>query len=468
MSYTAPAKVVPGEQYSIVVTVTEETTWIGSFSSSVPIGGLPATLLNSNDLPVLNRDGTWTKTFKYIASDAPYGEYSGHQIWVSDRNGNGITYDLDRITLHDPAHPIDARPAIGGYPGVGSTLTASINAGAGAVTTFIWTSKYHFPGSSYRVSELDLGRYVTVFSTTVFPDGTRRHRTAFSSTIGLGVLAPPAPTLAAPAVGKAVAAGHLHGSDQWVPVGTVTTSVQWFLNGNAVPGATNNSFTPQPADVGKKLRFRVTTSTDSAYYKQTPILQDSPERIVAAATLTAPRPAIRSAAKNDMYPYIGVKLNADAGTWTKGAFLSYQWTRDGKPIKGATRASYAPVPADHKKRIGVTVTGRKPGHTTRSVSSTIVRPSLRTLSVQRIDTSGRHETGHTVKVVRAEGGGSWTTGTKVSYQWYRNGKPIKGATKSSYKIQKADRRTTLTVRATGTKYGYATASSSRSVRLIWG
>jgi|GEM_PF-6485302 len=469
VSYTMPDRVVPGVQYSVTVTVREDTTSLGHFQLTTPPGGVPSHLLNYGDLAVRNPDGTWTGTFNYIANDVPYGTYAGYRLWVSDLNGNHTEADLDPITLHDPFHPVGAQPVISGQPGVGSTLTASISAGAGAVTTFTWWSRAgSCTGPSYRAMSWDHNRSVTVSSTTVFPDGTQRHRIAATPTIGLGVLAPAAPTMAAPVFGRAVTAGYLPGGDQQVPDGKVTTSVQWLLDGKPVPDATSDSFTPQASDIGKKLRFRVTTSTDSPLYEHTPVIQHGPERTVAAASLAAPRPAIRSTAKNDMYTYVGVKLKASAGNWTTGTALTYRWTRDGKPIKGATTSSYAPVPADARKRIGVTVTGRKPGYATKSVSAATVRPILRTLSVPRIDTSGRHESGHTVRAVRAENGGSWTKGTKVTYRWYRNGKAIKGATKSSYKIQKADRGTTLTVRATGTKYGYASASSSRSVKLIWG
>jgi hypothetical protein len=44
----------------------------------------------------------------------------------------------------------------------------------------------------------------------------------------------------------------------------------------------------------------------------------------------------------------------------------------------------------------------------------------------------------------------------VIYQWYRNGIKIKKATKSTYKLTKADRGKRITVKVTGKKRGYHT------------
>lgn len=53
--------------------------------------------------------------------------------------------------------------------------------------------------------------------------------------------------------------------------------------------------------------------------------------------------------------------------------------------------------------------------------------------------------------------GTWTTGTALGYQWFRNGTAIVGATSATRVLAAADQGTSLTVRVTGTKAGYATA-----------
>ena len=58
-------------------------------------------------------------------------------------------------------------------------------------------------------------------------------------------------------------------------------------------------------------------------------------------------------------------------------------------------------------------------------------------------------------------------GVKIRYQWYANGKPIKGATKRKLVVTRALRGKQVWVVMTGAKAGYATAtrSSYKSPRI---
>jgi hypothetical protein len=82
---------------------------------------------------------------------------------------------------------------------------------------------------------------------------------------------------------------------------------------------------------------------------------------------------------------------------------------------------------------------------------------------QRPVVIGYRYLGYTLHAVR----GSWTKGTKFSYRWYRNGKPIKHATKSSYRLKRADVSKRISVKVTGKKAGYLTVSrtSKPTVRV---
>lgn len=62
--------------------------------------------------------------------------------------------------------------------------------------------------------------------------------------------------------------------------------------------------------------------------------------------------------------------------------------------------------------------------------------------------------------------GSWTSGTKVSYQWKREGKAISGATTSSYKLVAADAGKKITVTVTGAKSGYAKLAKTSSSKTV--
>ncbi len=59
-----------------------------------------------------------------------------------------------------------------------------------------------------------------------------------------------------------------------------------------------------------------------------------------------------------------------------------------------------------------------------------------------------------------------TTRASMSYQWKRNGKAIKGATKVKYKLAKADKGKKLSVTATAKRYGYTTGSVTSTAKSI--
>ncbi|MGN0065987.1 MAG: hypothetical protein ACI379_17260 [Nocardioides sp.] len=62
--------------------------------------------------------------------------------------------------------------------------------------------------------------------------------------------------------------------------------------------------------------------------------------------------------------------------------------------------------------------------------------------------------------------GSWNTTVTVKFQWLRNGKVIKGATKATYKVTAKDRRKKLTVRVTASKAGWTGARAvSKAVKV---
>src|SRR5690606_20702727 len=66
----------------------------------------------------------------------------------------------------------------------------------------------------------------------------------------------------------------------------------------------------------------------------------------------------------------GSTLRAEGGTWSAPSpKLGYQWLRDGKPVAGATSASYPITAADVGSRLSVTVTASAPDFTTVSATS---------------------------------------------------------------------------------------------------
>lgn len=80
-----------------------------------------------------------------------------------------------------------------------------------------------------------------------------------------------------------------------------------------------------------------------------------------------------------------------------------------------------------------------------------------------IKISGAGKVGAKLKVAKIK---STPTAGKVSYQWLRDGLPIKGATKSTYKVAKKDFKKSIMVQVKLDKTGYVTAqANSNSVSI---
>lgn len=69
------------------------------------------------------------------------------------------------------------------------------------------------------------------------------------------------------------------------------------------------------------------------------------------------------------------------------------------------------------------------------------------------ENTGTAKVGYTLTAVP----GVWTAGTAFSYQWLRNGTPITGATKATYKPVAVDVGRQISVRVTGKKIGHESA-----------
>lgn len=170
-------------------------------------------------------------------------------------------------------------------------------------------------------------------------------------------------------------------------------------------------------------------------------------------TLTASTPTITGTAK------VGATLTAKRGSWTSGTTFAYQWLVNGKPVTGATGTTFKPRASDVGKKVTVKVTGAKSGHTTVTRTSKATSAVVKgTLTTSRPTITGTAKVGARLTARR----GTWTAGTTFSYRWYANGKAISGATATTYKLRAADRGKVVTVKVTGTKAGYVTATTTSS------
>lgn len=230
---------------------------------------------------------------------------------------------------------------------------------------------------------------------------------------------------------------------------------QWIVNGtDAIKGATSSTFTPGTAQYLKRVHVEVTFTGATA----DPVKLSSKALKIGRGTLKASKPTISGITK------VGSKLTAKAGSVSKkDAKLTYIWLRNGKPIFQQNRSTYTLMAADLGKKISVNTQYTHKHYDSavpRSAATKTVAPGTLTVAKKPV-ISGKKKTGKTVKV---SAGTYSPKASKVTYQWQRSGKNIKGATKASYKVAKADKSKKLTVKVIASKKGYTTRTAVLNVK----
>lgn len=233
------------------------------------------------------------------------------------------------------------------------------------------------------------------------------------------------------------------------PATGATATTYWSIDGKVV--ATGDTFVVQ-ASVLDAVVSAVTVVSAPGHM---PVTQSWSTRITEKGD--APRASV--APRIVGVPQVGAASTVATGTWdVADASLAVQWTRDGAPITGATGTSYTPVAADVGKLLGVTVTASGTNRAESSVAVqavAVVAPGAAVAYTAKV--AGTPKIGSTLRASTVPAG--W----KASYQWFRGGKAISGAKKSSRKVIGADAGAKLSVRVTLTRAGYTTTVTTSAV-----
>ena len=180
--------------------------------------------------------------------------------------------------------------------------------------------------------------------TAVVTDGTG-NVTSNAATLTV-TAAPVAPSITTQPASQTVTAGQ-SATFSVTATGTATLSYQWKKNGAAISGAISASYTTPAtaaADTGAQFTVTVTNSIGNVSSSPATLTVNAPPSITsqpASQTVTAGQTATFSV------------------TATGTATLTYQWTKNGAAISGATAASYttpATAASDNGALFTVTVT----------------------------------------------------------------------------------------------------------------
>ncbi|WP_235734890.1 hypothetical protein [Nocardioides alcanivorans] len=157
-------------------------------------------------------------------------------------------------------------------------------------------------------------------------------------------------------------------------------------------------------------------------------------------------------------PKVGKKIKVATSKWPGNAKLRIQWEQDGVPIKKATKRKLKVTNKIAKAtKIEARVTATRAGD--RAVDNVSAPKVIKKLAMKakKPRVSGKATVG---KKLTAKPGAWQPKKVKFSYQWLRGGKPIKGATKKTYKLKAADRKKRIQVKVTGKLGGYKTVTKA--------
>lgn len=281
--------------------------------------------------------------------------WSGNFHWRTIRKGSG-SWPTGFIHFDDREVEVRVRPSISGTPRVGEPLTASVGSwkpsatprlqwladdrpiGGATGTTFTPTTALRGQRLSVRVVASQRG-YLDGSATS--PRTTPVQRGAFAVTAQ--------PEISGiPRVDEVLQVRP----GTWAPT-PETTSLQWFADGEPIPGADSVQLMVDQEQIGQRITVR-TTARSEGY--QASAVTSGPTGRVSAGRFDITSPFAVTGV-----PHLGRELGVSPGTFLPddGA-VSYTWLRSGEPI--GTGRSYPLGVADVGERLRLRVELTHPGY----------------------------------------------------------------------------------------------------------
>ena len=419
-----------------------------------------------------------------------YGEGNktvGHRRWLLNpplsAAGLGSTYSSSGVSIQgdDGSTRANSRPAgatpwpSAGFvpweimptsgrwsysaPGVNfisATVTMKKNGSPWAVQPISWNGPYGDPALVWQSNEITAPAIGAIDTYDITIDGIPGSPINYQvKTFRAGVTRVGSVTVSGdPTVGNTLTAtAH----DPYPTDADVYVSYAWYADGVQVgEGAT---YVVDPEDVGKQLVAKATASMLDIWASST---TSSSAMTVKPGVLKPEGVGI------DGRPVVGESLSFREGFWGHWATFDLQWLRDGKAIPGAASYNYRLTSADLGAKIALRVTGSAPGYTSATVTTSALGPVTQqvttpsTKKFTKIPTPTVSGTAQVGKTLTAKPG-SWSpVPTSLTYQWYRSGKAITGATGRTYALAPSTKDGTITVRVTAARSGYTTTTSKPS------
>ncbi len=213
----------------------------------------------------------------------------------------------------------------------------------------------------------------------------------------------------------------------WSP--TADVSYQWRAAGVDVPGATGPTFTVGQAQLGMRMRVRVTASKPG--YPTATVTSPRTTRVLRGTLTNSTAPSVSGE------PVVDSTMTASSGSWQPAPDkVTFQWLADGTPIPGAVGEQLTPDAALVGSALSVKVTASRSGFSDVTVTSPRTGPVTEAgfTGVTEPLVSGTPRLGETLQLDP----GSTSPEGAPTIQWERNGRPIDGASGTSYVLTADD------------------------------
>jgi autotransporter-associated beta strand protein len=378
-----------------------------SFSFSVEAGGTPTLLYQWKKNGVDLSGGTAATLAVAVSQLTDAGTYT-----VEVRNEYG--YELSEAVVLKILEPvIITSPPASATVRLGSRATLSVTATGAAPLAYQWRKGgVDLPGATASSLVIDFAQTTDSGSYTVVVANAVDTKTSASAMLviddAVWVTSQPQPT-------SAILGGSATFSVS--ASGAAPFSYQWRKNGAPIEGAT-----------ASVLPIANAQNTDAAEYSV--VVTNA----VSTSTSTGASLVVYTPVTITAHPQAAV-VNEGAGTTLSVAAtgteaLTYQWSRDGVQIAGATSASYTLAPATTSQAGSYTATVSNPaGSVTSNPAELLVRSAPRIVT-QPVSAGVVLSAGTTLSV-----GASGHA--PLAYQWRKNGVAVAGATAATLTLASA-------------------------------
>jgi hypothetical protein len=385
-SYTSPATVAADNNSQFTVTVTNSAGTATSNAATLTVN-LPVSITTqpASQAVAVGKTATFnvaaagsgTLTYQWNKNGAAIGgatsaSYTTPAAAASD-NGASFTVKVTdatgSVTSNAATLTVDVPPSITGQPAnqtvsAGQAASFSVAATGTATLTYQWKKNGAAIGGATSASystpattSSDSGAQFTVTVTNSFGNAT-------SNAATLTVNVPP--VISAQPASQTVSVGQT-ATFSVTATGSGSLTYQWKKNGASISGATSASYaTPATAASDNGASFTVTVTGTSGSVTSN------------AATLTVNAPpsiSAQPASKTVLAGQTATFSVTAAGTAT----LTYQWSKGGNAIAGATSSSYttpATTNADNGAQFTVTVSNGAGNITSNAATLTVSAATL--------------------------------------------------------------------------------------------